>query len=408
MLPPKTCTHNCLQEPKLSSSTSSHRSSGNEDEDDDGTAEDNSEENKNNDDGNHHNRCSSDNEMAKQICVAKPLKINAIDRSLMLTQDHLYRKETRVLTDMGGLFYAGIMKPLQPPDVYAITLDGERGNKSHIMSREEIFKDTRRTRNRIRRKKVSLLSTFVRVTNTMNNNQLFLKAKEDFRTCSQDSRRCASRYTVMCLLDQQYRCLYPGRAIESESSDDGVTLQEFVSVEFDDGDSGRIRLQNIRLLLSDYPQVANGKHVASTSAVDGGVGGGINGSLESHKHKKHKKRKKTKHRKILWKLALFPKWINLCTKLQRRIIIKSEHTSQASIEKHQQHSSNSNTEHSHARPHTVAAAVQQIGHDDEAEDEEEADEENYDEDQNTQTEDSQMAEDSNIGLTRSNKETMVI
>lgn len=66
----------------------------------------------------------------------------AADRSLMLTQEHLYRKETRVLTDMGGLFYAGIMKPLQPPDVYAITLDGERGNKSHIMSREEIFKDT--------------------------------------------------------------------------------------------------------------------------------------------------------------------------------------------------------------------------------------------------------------------------
>lgn len=69
-------------------------------------------------------------------------KINPIDRSLMLTQDHLFRKETRVLTDMGGLFYAGIMKPLQPPDVYAITLDGERGNKSHIMSREEIFNDT--------------------------------------------------------------------------------------------------------------------------------------------------------------------------------------------------------------------------------------------------------------------------
>lgn len=54
---------------------------------------------------------------------------------------------------------------------------------------------------------------------------------------------------------QQYRCLYPGRAIESESSDDGVTSQEFVSVEFDDGDSGRIRLQNIRYLLSDYPIV---------------------------------------------------------------------------------------------------------------------------------------------------------
>lgn len=67
---------------------------------------------------------------------------NSIDRELVLTSEHLYRKETRVLTDMGGLFYAGILKPLQPPDVYAVTLDGERGNKSHIMSREEIFKDT--------------------------------------------------------------------------------------------------------------------------------------------------------------------------------------------------------------------------------------------------------------------------
>lgn len=53
---------------------------------------------------------------------------------------------------------------------------------------------------------------------------------------------------------QQYRCLYPGKAIESENSDDGTT-NDFVSVEFDDGDSGRIRLQNIRFLLSDYPIV---------------------------------------------------------------------------------------------------------------------------------------------------------
>jgi len=31
---------------------------------------------------------------------------------------------------------------LRPPDVYSITLDGERGNKSHVMSREDILKDT--------------------------------------------------------------------------------------------------------------------------------------------------------------------------------------------------------------------------------------------------------------------------
>lgn len=47
----------------------------------------------------------------------------------------------RVLTAMGGLFYAGGLSALQPPDVYAVTLDGERGNRPHIMSREEILRD---------------------------------------------------------------------------------------------------------------------------------------------------------------------------------------------------------------------------------------------------------------------------
>lgn len=47
----------------------------------------------------------------------------------------------RVLTAMGGLFYAGQLSPVQPPDVYSITLDGERGNRPHIMSREEILRD---------------------------------------------------------------------------------------------------------------------------------------------------------------------------------------------------------------------------------------------------------------------------
>jgi len=69
-------------------------------------------------------------------------RVSGIDRELQLTSEHLYRDETRVLTDMGGLFYAGVMKPLRPPDVYSITLDGERGNKSHVMSREDILKDT--------------------------------------------------------------------------------------------------------------------------------------------------------------------------------------------------------------------------------------------------------------------------
>lgn len=47
----------------------------------------------------------------------------------------------RVLTAMGGLFYAGKLSAVTAPDVYAITLDGERGNKPHILSREETLRD---------------------------------------------------------------------------------------------------------------------------------------------------------------------------------------------------------------------------------------------------------------------------
>lgn len=51
---------------------------------------------------------------------------------------------------------------------------------------------------------------------------------------------------------QQYRCLYPGVAAEPTSPD---PEKRYVNVEFDDGDSGRIALEDIRYLLSDYPIV---------------------------------------------------------------------------------------------------------------------------------------------------------
>lgn len=68
-----------------------------------------------------------------------------IDSRCTLTSEHLdsltNKSSSRVLTAMGGLFYAGCLSAIQPPDVYAVTLDGERGNRPHIMSREEILRD---------------------------------------------------------------------------------------------------------------------------------------------------------------------------------------------------------------------------------------------------------------------------
>lgn len=63
------------------------------------------------------------------------------DVRCILTNTHLNIDRLRVLTAMGGLFYAGHLTAVRAPDVYAITLDGERGNRPHIMCREEILRD---------------------------------------------------------------------------------------------------------------------------------------------------------------------------------------------------------------------------------------------------------------------------
>lgn len=64
-----------------------------------------------------------------------------VDSRCTLTSEHLEIDKLRVLTAMGGLFYAGHLNAVEPPDVYSIILDGERGNRPHIMSREEILRD---------------------------------------------------------------------------------------------------------------------------------------------------------------------------------------------------------------------------------------------------------------------------
>ncbi|XP_072931633.1 uncharacterized protein wge isoform X2 [Epargyreus clarus] len=132
-----------------------------------------------------------------------------------LTEDKL-DTSPRVLTARGGLFYAGKLSAVQAPDVYAITLDGERGNKPHILSREETLKDA-----------------ILEVSPT------------SVSELPSGTRVCA-------YWSQQYRCLYPGTvAVSSPDPHD----YKFVAVEFDDGDSGRIAIEDIRFLEPNYPVV---------------------------------------------------------------------------------------------------------------------------------------------------------
>ncbi|XP_076366003.1 BAH and coiled-coil domain-containing protein 1-like isoform X3 [Tachypleus tridentatus] len=142
---------------------------------------------------------------------------NPVIRSSILQPEEL-DDHLRVLTMDNGLFYAGTIKAIRAPDVYGITRDGERGNRPHIYSREEILKEA------IVEVKPNSLSNL-----------------------PEGQRICA-------FWSQQYRCMYPGTVAKSSSpncdSDRGT-----VYVEFDDGDSGRIPLKDICMLPSDYPIV---------------------------------------------------------------------------------------------------------------------------------------------------------
>lgn len=82
----------------------------------------------------HHHRLSGTTERKQKI-----------DDKCRLTRLHLENlvngPKLRVLIAMGGLYYGGCLSAVEPPDVYSVTRDGERGNKPYIMSREEILRD---------------------------------------------------------------------------------------------------------------------------------------------------------------------------------------------------------------------------------------------------------------------------
>lgn len=135
-------------------------------------------------------------------------------KSCVMTTEKLQDKQ-RVLMMEDGLFYAGNVIAIHAPDVYGIHLDGDRGSRLRIYSMEEMLKET-----------------VLEVKPTSNHHLI------------EGSRVCA-------FWSQQYRCLYPGTVTKSNS----LPSDDLIYVEFDDGDSGRIPLEDIRLLPPNYPIV---------------------------------------------------------------------------------------------------------------------------------------------------------
>ncbi|KAE8576032.1 hypothetical protein XENTR_v10004026 [Xenopus tropicalis] len=113
-----------------------------------------------------------------------------------------------------NLLYAASIRSLQPPDIYSVVIEGERGNRPRIYSQE----------------------------------QLLQEAVVDIRP---QSIRCLPHGTRVCAYwSQKSRCLYPGNVVRGSSSDESES--DSVTVAFDDGDRGRIMLNNIRLLPPDF------------------------------------------------------------------------------------------------------------------------------------------------------------
>ncbi|XP_053387028.1 uncharacterized protein LOC123561998 isoform X2 [Mercenaria mercenaria] len=142
--------------------------------------------------------------------------INVESLRCTLTTDELC-DGIRILVFMDGLFHEGELKAIRPPDIYGAILDNERKTRPHYYSQEEILKEA------------------IKDTKPLSGDQL----KEGTRICAYWS--------------QQFSCLYPGTI--SRGSPNPVTDRRLYNVEFDDGDTGKIPLDHIRIIPQDFPHV---------------------------------------------------------------------------------------------------------------------------------------------------------
>uniref|UniRef100_H3CDH1 BAH domain-containing protein n=1 Tax=Tetraodon nigroviridis TaxID=99883 RepID=H3CDH1_TETNG len=121
----------------------------------------------------------------------------------------------RVLIPMDDqLLYAGHVNTVHSPDIYSVVVEGERGNRPHIYCLEQLLQEA------------------------------IIDVKPPSVHCLPEVTRIAAYWS------QQYRCLYPGTVVNGSSDID--EKDDLITVEFDDGDTGRIPLSHIRLLPPDY------------------------------------------------------------------------------------------------------------------------------------------------------------
>ncbi|MCI4392182.1 hypothetical protein PGIGA_G00143170 [Pangasianodon gigas] len=135
-------------------------------------------------------------------------------RNCVLNKDEL-QDGLRVLIPMDDkLLYAGHVNTVHSPDIYSVVVEGERGNRPHIYCLEQLLQEA-----------------------------IIDVKPPSVRYLPQGTR-------IAAYWSQQYRCLYPGTVVRGSPDMDEV--DDLITVEFDDGDTGRIPLSHIRLLPPDY------------------------------------------------------------------------------------------------------------------------------------------------------------
>lgn len=63
-----------------------------------------------------------------------PLVIPVTPACRRLTKMELLTTDTLILTNIEGLFYESRIKPIEPPDIYGVIIDGERHSKPRIFT----------------------------------------------------------------------------------------------------------------------------------------------------------------------------------------------------------------------------------------------------------------------------------
>lgn len=92
------------------------------------------------------------------------------------------------------------------------------------------------------------------VANLFSENENILFILQIVEICPTSTKELPPGTRLCAYWSQQYRCLYPGTSVEPIVPDP-VHDEKYVTVEFDDGDSGSIILEDIRLLQPNYPLV---------------------------------------------------------------------------------------------------------------------------------------------------------